>query len=153
MNSDFKDLLHAFNEAGVRYLIVGGYAVIHYSQPRYTKDLDIWVEPSAENARRLLVALGEFGAPLLDLSEDDFMVPGTQLSIGVAPSEIDILTAVPGLEFSPAWENRVLSDEQGLPIAYLSRPDLITAKQTAGRHQDLADIEELRRTDGEEESS
>jgi hypothetical protein len=78
MNSDFKDLLRVLSAHDVRFLVVGGYAVIHYSQPRYTKDLDLWLEPTEENARRFVRALAELGAPLLDITESDFAVPGTQ---------------------------------------------------------------------------
>ena len=145
MNSDFKDLLHIFAEERVRFLVVGGYAVIHHAQPRYTKDLDLWVEPTQENARRLMRAFGKFGLPLLGLNESDFAQPGTQFSIGVSPCEIDLLTTIPGLEFPSSWESRVMSEEDGIPIPYLSKPDLITAKKTAGRAQDLADLEELQR--------
>ncbi len=104
MNSDFKELLQVFNEQEVRYLVVGGYAVIHYAQPRYTKDLDIWLEPSVKNAKAVLRALGIFGIPLIDITEEDFAVPGTQFSIGVSPSELDFLTIVPGLEFDNTWK-------------------------------------------------
>ena len=146
MNSDFRDLLRVLNEEQVRYLIAGGYAVIHYSQPRYTKDLDIWVDPSADNAHRLMKAFAKFGLPLLGLKESDFAESGTQFNIGVAPCQIDILTTIPGLEFAAAWEHRVTSDEAGLAIPYLGKDDLITAKKTAGRLQDLADIEEINRS-------
>ena len=147
MNSDFRDLLRILNEEKVKYLVAGGYAVIHHSQPRYTKDLDLWVEPSEENAYRLMKAFASFGLPLVGLTEEDFSKPQTQFSIGVAPCEIDFLTTIPGLEFAPAWERRVTSDEQGLSILYLSKADLIAAKKTAGRIQDLADIEELNRAE------
>ena len=147
MNSDFRDLLRILNEEKVKYLVAGGYAVIHHSQPRYTKDLDLWVEPSEENAHRLMKAFASFGLPLVGLTEEDFSKPQTQFSIGVAPCEIDFLTTIPGLEFAPAWERRVTSDEQGLSILYLSKADLIAAKKTAGRIQDLADIEELNRAE------
>jgi len=145
MNSDFKDLLQNLYECDVRYLVAGGYAVIHHSQPRYTKDIDIWLEPTAENAAKLMKAFRLFGIPMVGVTQEDFANPGTQFNLGVAPCEIDFLTTIPGLEFSPAWENRVSSDENGFPIFYLGKSDLIRAKQTAGRLQDLADIEELRR--------
>lgn len=145
MNSDFKDLLRILAECEVRYLVAGGYAVIHHSQPRYTKDIDIWIEPDRANARRLMRAFQSFGIPLLGLAEDDFATTGTQLSLGVAPSRIDLLTTIPGLEFSAAWDNRVISTEVDFPIYYLGKSDLIISKQTAGRLQDLADIDELRR--------
>jgi hypothetical protein len=145
MNSDFKDLLQSLHECEVRYLVAGGYAVIHHAQPRYTKYIDIWLEPSAENARKLMRAFRIFGIPMVGVTEEDFATPGTQFNLGVAPCEIDFLTTIPGLEFESAWSNRVVSEENDFPIYYLGKADLIKAKQTAGRLQDLADIDELRR--------
>lgn len=148
MNSDFKELLQILNDCEVRYMVAGGYAVIHHSQPRYTKDIDIWLEPTAGNARKLMQAFRIFGIPMVGVTENDFATPGTQFNLGVAPCEIDLLTTIPGLDFAPCWENRVTSQESGFPIYYLGKEDLIRAKQTAGRLQDLADIEEIRRADG-----
>jgi hypothetical protein len=147
MNSDFKDLLRSLHECDVRYLVAGGYAVIHHSQPRYTKDIDIWLEPTSENARKLMRAFRVFGIPMVGVTEEDFATPGTQFNLGVAPCEIDFLTTIPGLEFESAWSNQVISSENDFPIYYLGKADLIRAKQTAGRLQDLADIDELRRAD------
>lgn len=107
MNSDFKELLESLHESEVRYLVAGGYAVIHHSQPRYTKDIDIWLEPTPENARKLMRAFRAFGIPMVGVPQEDFTTPGTQFSIGVPPCEIDFLTTIPGLEFAPSWENRV----------------------------------------------
>jgi len=146
MNSDFKDLLRILAECEVRYLVAGGYAVIHHSQPRYTKDIDIWLDPTPENARKLMRAFRLFGIPMTGVTQEDFATPGTQFNLGVPPCEIDFLTTIPGLEFSPAWENKVVSEENDFPIHYLGKLDLIRAKQTAGRPQDLADLDELRRT-------
>ena len=130
-------------------MVAGGYAVIHHSQPRYTKDIDIWLEPTPANARKLMRAFGIFGIPLIGVTEDDFANPGTQFNLGVSPCQIDLLTTIPGLDFDSAWPNRVTSDENGFPILYLGKADLIRAKQSAGRLQDLADIEELRRVGDE----
>lgn len=91
MNSDFRELLQSFARHNVKYLIVGGYAVIHYSQPRYTKDLDLWIEPSAENARAVVRAFAEFGIPLIDITEKDLATEGTQFVLGVAPVMLDFL--------------------------------------------------------------
>ncbi|NIP96984.1 MAG: hypothetical protein GWO24_27550, partial [Akkermansiaceae bacterium] len=88
MNSDFKDLLRTFAEEGVEYLIVGAYAVIHHSQPRYTRDLDIWIRPNADNARRVARAFARFGIPLIEVKEEDFAEEGLQFVIGVPPSQI-----------------------------------------------------------------
>ena len=143
MNSDFKDLLREFAHAGVEYLIVGGYAVMHYSQPRYTKDLDLWLNPTAENARRVTVAFARFGIPLIEIVEADFARPGTQYVIGREPMQIDFLTSLPGLEFEACWGRRQDAPLEEITICYLSRDDLRLAKRTAARLRDLADLEEL----------
>ena len=147
MNSDFKDLLQALSAREVKFLVVGGYAVIHYSQPRFTKDLDIWLEPSAENAHRFVQALADFGAPLLDITEQDFASPGTQYVIGSPPVQVDFLTSLPGLIFAECWPAREVVSTDGIVIPYMGRKDLLQAKRTAGRHQDLSDIEEIQRAE------
>ena len=147
MNSDFKDLLRLLHEEQVDYLVAGGYAVIYHSQPRYTKDLDVWIKPSPENARKLMQVFANFGIPLMGLTIEDFATPGTQLNLGVEPNQIDLLTTIPGLEFDSAYETRVTTNDEGFPIHYLGKEALILAKQTAGRLQDLADIEEMNRAD------
>ena len=145
MNSDFKDLLQSFAKHDVRYLIVGGYAVIYHAQPRYTKDLDLWLEPTAENAGKVARALREFGVPLIEITEDDFAHEGTQFMIGRPPNAIDFLTSVPGLTFASCWPNRSTTNDLGFETHYLGRENLISAKLFAGRHQDKADVEELLR--------
>ncbi len=147
MNSDFKDLLHLFAEHEVRYLVVGGYAVSHHAQPRFTKDLDLWIEPSCENAARVSSALREFGIPLIEVTESDFAQEGLQFAVGMPPSQLDFLTTVPGLAFGDCWPSRNLAEIDGILVSYLSKPALIIAKKTAGRAQDIADLEELERTD------
>ncbi len=103
----FKELLRSFNEHQVKYLVVGAYAVMKYTEPRYTKDLDIWVEPTRENARRVFAALKEFGAPLSDVTPEDFTKTDVIFQLCLAPQRIDVLMAVKGLEFAKAWERRV----------------------------------------------
>lgn len=147
MNSDFKDLLRFLNEEKVSYMIAGGYAVIQHSQPRYTKDLDIWIKPSLENAEALMRVFQKFGIPMMGLTIEDFASEGTQLNLGVEPNQIDLLTVIPGLQFDEAWKGHITTTEEGFPIYYLGKKDLIAAKKTAGRPQDLADIDELGRTD------
>ena len=110
MNSDFKDLLRFLNEEKVSYMIAGGYAVMHHSQPRYTKDLNIWIKPSLKNADALMRAFQKFGIPLMGLSRDDFATVGTQLNLGVEPSQIDLLTVIPGLDFDQAWNGHARGD-------------------------------------------
>jgi len=149
MNSDFKDLLRIFGEERVEYLIVGAYAVIHYAQPRYTKDIDIWINPSAENAARVARAFGKFGVPLIEVTQKDFESEGLQYVIGVSPCQIDFLTLLPGSSpFDQAWEGRSTDTCDGIEVHYLGKKDLIAAKKCAGRPQDLADIDEIRRSEG-----
>jgi predicted nucleotidyltransferase len=146
MNSDFKDLLRIFSDEQVEYLIVGAYAVIHYTQPRYTKDIDIWIKPSLENAQRVTRAFEKFGIPLIEVSQSDFESEGLQYVIGVSPCQIDFLTSLPGpADFAQAWDNRSTQMSDGVEMQFLGKADLITAKQTAGRPQDLADLDELKR--------
>jgi hypothetical protein len=150
MNSDFKDLLRLFARHEVRYPIVGGYAAMHYSQPRFTRDLDLWLEPNKENASRVMRAFGEFGMPLIDVTPDDFARESFQYMVGRAPVLFDFLTSLPTMDFAHCWNSR-LTDNEDFPIHFLSRNDLIQAKKQAGRPQDLADLDEIRRA-GEDEA-
>lgn len=148
MNSDFEELLQLLCEEEVEYLVVGGYAVIYHSQPRFTKDLDIWLRPTPENAKRVMRVFQRFGLPLLgDARECDFSEEGFQYAIGRPPSMIDFLTSIPGLDFDSCWNKRVEAGKSDASILFLSKEDLIEAKRIAGRHQDLADIEEIERAD------
>ena len=105
------------------------------------------IEPTAANAHLLMRVSHRFGLPLVGVTEDDFAEPNTQFSIGVPPCEIDLLTSVPGLDFQKCWDNRVLSNQEGIDIPYVGEADLITAKETAERPQDLADLNELHRAE------
>jgi predicted nucleotidyltransferase len=145
INSDFKDLLRDFNAAGVRHLIVGGYAVMVYTEPRYTKDLDLWVEPVDANAEAVLRALAAFGAPTVGLTVTDLTEPEVFFQIGIDPVRVDILTSVKGLEFSVAWERRAMVDFGGVSAPVLCREDLLTAKIASGRAQDKRDARKLGR--------
>ena len=148
MNSDFRELLQCFARHRVRYLVVGGYAVIHYAQPRFTKDLDLWIEPSAANARRVAAAFGEFGIPLIEITEADLARPGTQFMLGRSPVMLDFLTSVQPLDFALCWARRKRVRHDFGSVNYLHRDDLISSKRHAGRLQDQADIEELLRVPG-----
>jgi predicted nucleotidyltransferase len=143
VNSDFSDLLNLFNANNVRYLIIGGYAVIQYAEPRYTKDLDIWISVDQENAAAVYRALRAFGAPLADMSEADFAEEGYFYQMGRPPMRVDILMGIPGLEFEKAWQQRVEVDFDGLSVKFISRDDLIAAKKASGRPQDLIDADLL----------
>src|SRR5256885_10761379 len=127
VNRDFRDLLAAFNAHEVRYLVVGAYAVTFHSRPRFTKDLDVWVEPAAANAARVVRALTQFGAPLGShgVSQVDFQRAGVVYQMGLAPNRIDVLTAIEGLDFAECWPRRVASTYGDAAVAYLSKADLI----------------------------
>lgn len=142
MNRDFRELLKTFNEHAVKYLIVGGYAVMKYSEPRFTKDLDIWIEASPENAENVFQALKTFGSPLEGLTENDFAQDGFY-QMGRPPVRVDILMSVSGIEFKKAWTNRVETDFDGVPAYFIGLADLIENKKASGRLQDLADIEKI----------
>lgn len=143
MNSDFKELLSTFKDHDVRYLVVGGYAFMNYAEPRYTKDLDLWIEASTDNARALFKALMKFGAPLSGISAADFAREGTCYQMGRPPLRVDILTSIDGVRFADAWPNRVESAFDGVPASVISREDLIANKLATGRPQDLLDVENL----------
>jgi hypothetical protein len=142
-NSDFRDLLRLFVDESVRFLIVGGYAVICHTEPYYTKDLDIWIEPDPDNATRALRALSRFGAPTATASIEDLINPDLIYQIGVDPVRVDVMAAVPGLEFGPAWDRRVQSDFGGLLVPVLSLDDTLSSKQAAGRPKDVLQVEQL----------
>ena len=144
MERDFKELLSILNEDGVRYLIVGGYAVIKHTEPRYTKDLDIWVSRDSRNAKQLFKSLHRFGAPLKGLSPADFTEEGFFYTMGMAPLRLDILLDLKNLDFAECWSRRVESDLGGVAVHFISAADLIINKEAVGRYQDLADAEKLR---------
>jgi hypothetical protein len=148
MYQDFKELLSVFNAHGVKYLIVGGYAVSFHAQPRFTKDIDLLVKPDFENAQAIYSALTEFGAPLEGLSPEDFMERGTFFRMGREPVAIDILPEIPGVDVERAWERRIegaIDTESGLKVYFISRDDLVSAKLAAGRPQDIADVAAIRK--------
>lgn len=147
MNPDYKDLLEVFNSKGVRYLIIGGYAVIKHSEPRFTKDLDVWVAIDPENADRVYAALVEFGAPVEHLTPKDFADKAAFFTMGLQPNRIDILFDLEGVDLDHAWETRVDGILGDIPVHFIGRDDLIRNKEKVARLQDLADVEKLRETE------
>lgn len=145
MFDDFIELLSAFNAHKVRYLVVGGYAVSLHAQPRATKDLDILVSPDSANSEAVYAALIRFGAPVEGLSAKDFTELDSFFRMGRPPVMVDILPRISGVDFEEAWQRRVPVElDQSLTVPFISRQDLIAAKISAGRTQDLADVESLR---------
>jgi predicted nucleotidyltransferase len=145
ISSDYKDLLRSLNAAGVRYLIVGGYAVMIYTEPSFTKDLDIWIDPTLENAQVLFRALSHFGAPLKGISPRDFTEPETFYQMGVEPVRVDVLTSLPGLVFGEAWGRKETVDFDGEQAFVVSRQDLLLSKKLIGRPRDRAHAKRLQK--------
>ncbi len=143
VNSDFSDLLRIFNDHNVRYMVIGGYAVVQYTEPRFTKDLDVLMSTDTTNAEAVYNALREFGAPLAGLIPNDFAEEGFFFQMGVPPVRVDILMGIPGIQFEECWKRRVEVDFEGLNVTFISKQDLIASKRAAGRPQDLIDADLL----------
>jgi hypothetical protein len=151
MFDDFKELLSIFNSLNVKYLIVGGYAVSFHAQPRFTKDIDLLIQPDPDNGKSVYAALEKFGAPLTGLIAEDFVKRGEFFRMGQAPLMVDILPEIAGVDFDRAWQNRVeavIDPQTGLTASFISSEDLIAAKLAAGRPQDIADVAALREASG-----
>src|ERR1700761_4951717 len=147
MFHDFKELLSIFHAHGVRYLIVGGYAVSFHAHPRATKDLDLLIKPSIENASAVYAALAAFGAPLDSLTVSDFADRTKFFRIGREPVMIDILPEIEGVNFGIVWEKRIdgiIDSATGQQAFFISSDDLVTAKLAAGRPQHIADAAAIR---------
>jgi hypothetical protein len=148
LDSNFCDLLSAFHDCSVRYLIVGGWAVSIHAQPRATQDLDVFVSPAPRNLEAVYEALKQFGAPLANIEKKQFLEPGTFFRIGAPPCQIDIFPEIPGVQFETCWANRMeilLDAEKALSADVISAADLISAKTASGREQDIADVQAIRR--------
>ena len=147
MYQDYKDLLSAFRAHGVKYLIVGGYAVIFHAQPRFTRDLDLFIQADPANAQATYTALDEFGAALQGILPEDFAERGNFFRFGRDPRGFDILPDISGIDFEAAWERRVegvIDPASGLTAFFISAEGLVTAKLAAGRPQDIADAAAIR---------
>jgi len=140
---DFKELLALFNEHHVSYVIVGGYALAFHGAPRFTGDLDIFVKPDHENARRIGAALDAFGFASLGLTEADFEQPDQVIQLGVPPVRIDLITSISGVSWTDAIAGRVQSHYGDVPVNYIGRDQFILNKRATGRTKDLADLEAL----------
>ncbi len=145
VEKDFAEFIALLNKNSVRYLVIGGYAFSFHAEPRFTKDIDFFVDGTEENAERLLNVLAEFGFKDIALKKDDFSKPGNIIQLGVPPVRIDLMTSVTGLDFAPAWENRITATYGSVPAFFISKSDLIQNKTATGRKQDLSDVEKLQK--------
>ena|SRR5471030_1444715 len=143
LNRDFREIISAFNDGGVDYLVVGAYAVAAHGLPRATGDIDLWIRPTAENAQRTWWALAAFGAPMDRVSVDDLAVPDMILQFGVVPDRIDVLTSIERVEFGEAWDERIVVPMDGISVNVIGRDHLLRNKRAVGRPQDMADVARL----------
>jgi len=149
LNPDFKDMLSCLKGEEVDFIIVGAYALAAHGFPRATGDIDIWVRRSFENAQKIMRALTRFGAPISNLSKEDFTAPDLIVQIGVEPCRIDILTGIDGVGFDEAWQNKVSISIDDLRVDVLSKEDLLRNKLATGRDKDHGDIVWLEKNQSE----
>ena len=140
---DFKELLELFNAQKVEYLIVGGYALAYHGAVRYTRDLDVYVRPTPDNARRVMAALEAFGFGQTGLKAEDFQTPKQVIQLGFPPVRIDLVTSIQGVSWEQAVAGGALGEYGGAPVRFLGRAEFIANKKAVGRLQDLADVERL----------
>ena len=143
LNSDYKDMLQVLLDNNVKFLLVGAYAMGAHGYPRATGDMDIWIEPTNENSVKVYRSMKAFGAPLHEIDEKTFAKPDIVFQIGVAPRRIDIITAISGVGFDDAYQQRQILEMEGLSIPILSLSDLIRNKRATGRDKDRLDADHL----------
>lgn len=143
LNRDFKEFIRSLNNSHVRYLVIGAYAVALHGYPRYTKDIDIWIDMTPENAANMVSALAQFGFAALGLQAADFLVPEQIVQLGYPPNRIDIITTPPGVDFETCYGSRIQVEIDDLTVSFIDLENLRKNKQAAGRLQDLADLENL----------
>ncbi len=144
-NDDFRDFIDALNKCQVEYILVGGYAVILNGYRRTTGDMDIWVNATPENHKKLLLAYSIFGLSISDISEENFLNNSEMevFTYGIPPVSIDVMKAVKGCDFDEAYGCSNIFEENGLQVRYIHISNLLQAKKASGRHKDLDDIEKL----------
>ena len=143
LNQDFKEFIALLNQHNVRYIIIGGYALAFHGHPRYTKDIDIWIDAKEDNAQRILEALRDFGFGSVNLDIQDFISEDNIIQLGYPPNRIDILTSAKGVVFRDCISSSHQIMIGDVEVRFLDIQNLIVNKQQTGRLQDLADVEAL----------
>jgi len=143
LNEDYKDILQLLLKEKVKFLVVGAYALGVHGYPRATGDIDIWVEATNKNAKKIFEVLVKFGSPVKEVSEETFSIKGIVFQIGLAPRRIDLITEIDGVSFDEAYKNKKIINIQNLKIPFLSLQDLIRNKKATGRPKDLLDVKSL----------
>jgi len=145
VEKDYEEFLKLLNRHRIQYCIVGAYAVAFHARPRYTKDIDILIEVSKDNARKMIQALDEFGFGDLELTEEDFLKEGLIIQLGYEPVRIDLLTTISGCTFKEIWDHKKFGDYGDEKVIFIGKEELIKSKKAAGRKQDEADLELLQK--------
>ena len=140
LSQDFIDILSAFTEEKVEYLLVGSYAMAFHGFTRGTGDIDLWVRPSTKNAEKTWNALNKFGAPLSELTIEDLTVTGTVFQIGVQPQRIDIITSIDGVDFDTGWQSHQVVEVNEISVPLIGLENLIINKKASGRPKDIVDV-------------
>ena len=143
LNQDFKEFIQLLNDNQVKYLVIGGYAVAVHGHPRHTKDIDIWIEISEENAQKIITALTQFGFESLGLTSDDFQTPNQIIQLGYPPNRIDLITNPDGIDFQTCYDSKIEVILNDVPVKFINLDNLKKNKLASGRLQDLADLEKL----------
>lgn len=143
LEEDLREFVELLNALEVRYVVVGAFAVAYHGYPRYTGDIDLFIEPSTENAKQIMKAIDQFGFGATGLSAADFLQDDRVIQLGIAPNRIDLLTSLSGVNFTEAWDTREQGEIAGLRVSIISKELLKRNKAASGRSQDLADLEHL----------
>ena len=143
VQKDFKELLELFNAHKVNYLIVGSYALAFHGAPRYTGDIDLFVEPDLGNATKILNALNDFGFGAVGLKQNDLITPNQVIQLGYPPVRIDLITSISGVSWTEAFDNREVGKYGEVPVNYIGRNQYVLNKRASGRKKDLADLEAI----------
>ena len=143
-SQDFREFIELLIKHNAEYLIVGGYAVGIHGHPRYTGDLDIWLNPSPHNAELILKAVNEFGFSSYGLMQTDFTKPGNVVQLGYPPLRIDLLTEIDGVTFEECFLNRKEVTIEDLKVNFIGYHDLLKNKKESGRPRDIDDIDNLK---------
>ncbi|HPH32460.1 MAG TPA: nucleotidyltransferase [Chitinophagaceae bacterium] len=146
LEPDFRDFVELLNQYEVDYMIVGGYALAFHGEPRFTGDMDIWINTSEENADKMLVVMKDFGAASLGFSKADFMDGGIIKQIGQPPLRIDILGEIDGVQYADAIKDKQQFKSGKLVIPYIGVKDFIRNKEATGRKKDLEDVKKLQKS-------
>jgi hypothetical protein len=143
LDRDFREFIESLNDNNVRYLVVGGYAVAFHGHPRYTKDIDIWIELEPMNAQRVIAALVQFGFKSLDLKPEDFLIADQIIQLGYPPNRIDLITTLEAVDFEECYAAREKAVFEGIVVNFIDVENLKKNKAASGRPQDLADVANL----------